>query len=260
MNLPSKKTLMITLIAVILLTMLIPINARGIVSTEETNLNVRIEPDIESDIIASLTKGTYVELISYEDGWWYLSYEKGKYGYCSEEYITELNSTVVFDMNGDYVPVALDIVDYKQYDTRWNKLKVGYSGQNIHNIGCTLTSVAMVESYINDKEITPADIVKTFSFTSGGAIYWTKNYRTNWSKNYLETIYYELIQGNPVIIEAKTCKNVTHWVVVTGFTGGNELTADKFTINDPGSSKRTLLSDFFDMYPIYSKFVQVLSE
>lgn len=253
----KKSLVVISLIIFMISTMILPVFARGLVSTEETNLNVRAEPSVSSEIIASLSKGAYVELISHEDGWWYLEYEKGKYGYCSDEYITELNSDIKYIRDGYFAPVTLDIVDYKQYDNQWSKLKIGRSGQTVRYIGCALTCVAMVETYRNDKSVTPKDVVRTFSFTSGGAIYWTKNYSVNYSKNYLDTIYHELQQGNPVIIEGKTSRNVTHWVVITGFTGDDELSSDKFTINDPGSSKRTLLSDFLDVYPIYSKFMQV---
>ena len=244
-----------TMIIISVMIILVPLHARGYVSTEETNLNVRSEPSITSDIVASLAKNSYVELISCDDGWWYLEYEKGRYGYCAEEYITELNSTVEYYSDGYYESVALDVVDFKQYDPKWGKLKIGYSGENIHNIGCALTCVAMTESYRTDRYITPKDVVNTFAFTKSGAIYWTDNYLVNRSDKYLETIYAELIRGNPVIIESKTPKDITHWVVITGFTGGDELSADKFTINDPGSSKRKLLSDYFDIYPNYSKIV-----
>jgi len=262
LNLSKKKSLIIILLTfTLLLTMVLPISARGYVSTKETNLNVRNSPSITAEIIASLPQNAYVELISYtfEDGWWYLEYEKGKYGYCFSEYITELYSQPIFIQNGYYSAVELDIIDYKQYDPKWGKLQVGYSGENIHNIGCALTCVAMLESYRTEKKITPKDVLNKFSFTPGGAIYWTADYSVNWSDDYLKTIYYELTQGNPVMIESKNQKNTSHWVVITGFTGGDILSADKFTINDPGSSKRKLLSDFFDMYPSYSKFVQLSS-
>ena len=246
------------LMVALFLMMLIPVSARGYVSTQETSLNVRASPSMTADIIAKLPKNSHVELISYEDGWWYLEYEKGNRGYCFGEYITELHSTIEYVHNGYYGTVELNIVDYKQFDSKWGKLQIGKSGENIYNIGCALTCVAMTESYRTDKLITPKDIVNSFTFTSGGAICWTENYSLNWSAeyNYLETIYYELTQGNPVIIESKALNDVSHWVVVTGFTGGDELSADKFTINDPGSSRRKVLSDYFDIYSSYSKIVQ----
>lgn len=261
MYLKRKKSLIIiSLVALMLLTTSLPIYGRGIVSTELTGLNVRSEPSLISEIITSIAKGKFVELISYDDGWWYVEYEKGKYGYCADTYITELNSTLKFEYDGYYAPVELDVVSYKQYDSKWGKLTIGNSGQNIYTIGCALTCVAMVESYRTDEDITPKDIVNTFSFTNGGALYWTDDYNLNWTENYLEIIYCELLQGKPVILEGKTLNNITHWIVITGFIGGDELTADKFIINDPGSSKRTLLSDFFDTYPIYSKIVQVSTQ
>ena len=44
-----------------------------------------------------------------------------------------------------------------------------------------------------------------------------------------------------------------HWVVITGFTGG-EVTAANFTINDPGTSSRTTLAQFLNAYPNFYKY------
>ena len=59
----------------------------GIVSTTSGNLNVRSGASTGSSISASLKKGSYVTLISRSGSWWYLEYEKGKYGYSHSDYI-----------------------------------------------------------------------------------------------------------------------------------------------------------------------------
>ena len=73
------------------------------------------------------------------------------------------------------------------------------------------------------------------------------------STNYLSNIYNLLKAGKPVAIGAKTSSGGQHWVVVTGYKGGNTLKASNFTINDPGSSTRDTLDDLFSSYPIFYK-------
>ena len=111
----------------------------------------------------------------------------------------------------------------------------------------------MLESYRLGYSITPDVLSKKVSYTSGGLLYWPSNYIQSTNSNYLSTIYNLLKSGKPVTIGAKTSSGGQHWVVVTGYKGGNTLTASKFTINDPGSSTRDTLDDFFNSYPIFYK-------
>jgi len=156
---------------------------------------------------------------------------------------------------GAYPPVGLDVVSYKQYDSRWADLYVGSSGNTVRNIGCTLTCVAMAESYSAGYYVTPAYIVRNSSFTPGGALYWPSHYTKDYTSDYLSAIYDKLCEGKPVIFHSKNRYGSSHWVLVTGFTGGDTLTADRFTINDPGSASRTTLADHLAYYPNYSKIV-----
>lgn len=61
----------------------------GIVTTQSTGLNVRAAASAGSSQLAVLPKGSYVTLIAKTGNWWYVEYAKGKYGYCSADYITE---------------------------------------------------------------------------------------------------------------------------------------------------------------------------
>lgn len=65
----------------------------GIVSTQNTGLIVRSSPSTSASVLASLPKGGYVTLISNSNGWWYVEYGKGKFGYCSDKYITVTSAT-----------------------------------------------------------------------------------------------------------------------------------------------------------------------
>jgi uncharacterized protein YraI len=237
----------------------------GIIATVESDLNVRKGPSINYDVIAKLPKDTHVDLYKLVDDWWYIGYYTDKsgdavhsadsdkavkyeYGYSNETYIYE-------SYLQKYIPVSIDLPDYKQYDSEWGRIIVGKSGQNIKNIGCTVTCVAMVESYRKNEVVTPADIAATFSFTGGGAIYWTAVYNPTYTSDYLITAYNELVAGNPVLIESKNKYGTSHWVVINGFRGG-ELTAENFLINDPASTDRKTLADYFEAYPNYSKIIK----
>ena len=98
-------------------------------------------------------------------------------------------------------------------------------------------------------------MMKSLSYDSYGNVYWPADYKVNyWHENYLRTIYNILADGKPVLIGAKNSSGSQHWVVVTGYTGGSDFTADKFTINDPGSKTNTNLAQFFSSFPTLYKF------
>nr|MBQ4320479.1 C39 family peptidase [Clostridia bacterium] len=158
-------------------------------------------------------------------------------------------------VNTAYKKIQLGVASYKQYDPRWGNMYIGSSGRTVKSIGCTVNCVAMAETYRNGYNITPADIVSSSKFTSGGAYYWPGHYSKDYSSDYLSVIYRKLSEGKPVIFHSNASGGSSHWVIVTGFTGGNTLSADKFIINDPGSAVRTTLADHLKYYPNYSKLV-----
>ena len=63
----------------------------------------------------------------------------------------------------------------------------------------------------------------------------------------------KLKQNKPVLFGAKKSGGSQHWVVITGFSGG-EVTAKNFTINDPGSSSRKNLKQLLESYPLFYKY------
>ena len=64
----------------------------GVVSVSWGSLNVRSTPLLPGTILTSLPKGTYVTLLSKSGNWWHVEYAKGRYGYCSADYIAELST------------------------------------------------------------------------------------------------------------------------------------------------------------------------
>ncbi len=60
------------------------------------------------------------------------------------------------------------------------------------------------------------------------------------------------LKTKPFAVGMKKANGGQHWVLVTGFTGGNSLSASNFIINDPASTK-TKLSDVIANYPYFYK-------
>ena len=287
----------------------------GVVSLSSGRLNVRKSASTSSTILASLSNGSYITLISSSGNWYYVEYADGKYGYCHKDYIkldsgktatvntisTSLNvrsgagtgysikdsvskgevviilsssngwSKILYNVtktgyvNSQYLSaqtsttsyskIALNIPDFKQTDPRWANVVIGNSGKTIGKIGCATTGIAMMESYRTGTTIYPDLMSKKLSYSSSGNVYWPSDYKVVTSNSdYFNKIYEKLKDGKPVLFGAKNSYGTQHWVVITGFTGGNSLTASGFTINDPGTKYRTNLQQFMNEYPVFYKY------
>lgn len=224
-------------------------SAAASVNITSGTLNVRAGAGTSYAVIGSLNKGKWVVVLSESNGWSKILYQGTKVGYVSSQYMKKQSSDT-------YSAISLNVPDYKQTDSRWADVTLGNSGKTIRSIGCTTTALAMTESYRLGYTIYPDAMSKKLSYSSSGSLYWPTNYLTTTDgTNYLQQIYQLLKQGKPVIIGAKTSSGNQHWVVVTGFTGGNSLSAANFKINDPGTSSRTNLSQFLNAYPAFYKLV-----
>ena len=154
-------------------------------------------------------------------------------------------------------PVQLDAPDYKQFDSRWASKKIGYS--TIKQVGCLTTAIAMKYSYETGVETTPDKMVSKLSY-SGDNLLWVSYTNLGYtmespsnktlSQADMQKIYNCLQNGKPVIIGAKKSSGGQHYVLVTGYTGstGSSFTLSDFVINDPGSSTRKRLNEFFAVY------------
>lgn len=287
----------------------------GTVTVSYGKLNVRSSGSTSSSILATLSKGSYITLISKSGSWWYVEYGDGKFGYCHSDYITTVSSStatvsissgylnirsgpgstyskigtlqkgetviilsssgvwrrILFDgtetgyvssvylsssaASTSYSAVSLNVPSYKQTDSRWANTLIGSSGKTIAQIGCATTAISMIESYRSGTAIYPNAMSKKLKYTSSGSVYWPSDYTAYYSSNgYLSNIYNQLKLGKPVLIGLKNKYGSQHWVVITGFTGGNSLTASRFTINDPGSKTRTNLQQLLNSYPTLYKY------
>ncbi|MDE6947616.1 MAG: SH3 domain-containing protein [Anaeroplasmataceae bacterium] len=213
------------------------------VQTGGANLNVRQGPSTSYTQFEKVRNNDYVIILSNSGSFSKVLFEGNKVGYVSNDYLASVYT---------YGAISLSVSSYKQYDSRWANLTLGTQGQTIREIGCLTTCIAMSESYRTGTTKTPITIRNTNRYTPDGSLYWPSNYITSTSSNYLTTIYNQLKLGKPVSIGLKKANGGQHWVIVTGFTGGNSISASNFVINDPASTK-TRLSEVIANYPYFYK-------
>ena len=221
------------------------------VDTDGDILNVRTGPGTGYSRITALPHGTIVMVRSTENGWSRILYHGTKMGYVSAKYL----SGVVEKPNTTYSAISLNVPSFKQTDSRWASYPLGTRGGTIGTIGCAVTGISMLESYRTGTTIYPNEMAKKLSFTAGGAVYWPSHFKGSTTQSgYLQKIYNLLQEGKPVLIGATTSSGGQHWVVITGYSGGNTLSTSGFTINDPGSNTRSTLQQFLRSYPIFYKY------
>lgn len=209
------------------------LNGKSMTTTE--NLNFRKGPSTKHSIITTIKKGTNVTIYNTISNWSY-AYFNGNYGYLYSSYLTDGK--------------VLNICDFKQYDSRWKNIKIT-SNKTISQIGCLTTAMAMSESYRTNTVIYPNEMKNKLSYTSSGDMYWPSNYKTDTTFSYLTKIYNNLLNNKPTIIGAKNSVS-SHFVIVYGINGSSS-NLSSYLINDPASTTRTTLKDFFLSYPTYLK-------
>ncbi|MDD4699376.1 MAG: SH3 domain-containing protein [Oscillospiraceae bacterium] len=217
----------------------------GYVSTSSSSLTVRTGAGTSYSVKNYIFRGTNILILSESSGWYKILYNGIQTGYVSALYIKKYES---------YSYVSLNTANYKQTDSRWADTELGSSGKTISQVGCAVSCLSITESYRTGTTITPNKLATSLSFTSGGAVYWPTNYVSYAESDYLKVVYSKLVEGKPVIIGGRTSLGSSHYVVITGFTGGT-LSAGNFLIKDPGSTARTTLSQYSSKYTNFSKIV-----
>lgn len=215
------------------------------VNTQSGSLNVRSGAGTSYPRVGSAAKGETVIRLAQKGSWSQILYQGTKTGYVSSQYL-----------QSGYAPVSLWVRDMKQMDPRWGNTIVGESGKTIAQIGCATTAIAMVESHRTGIVRYPDEMMTLLQYTPSGNVYWPAHYKTVTKEDgYLNAIYALLKQGKPILFGATNSYGSQHWVVITGFLGGNAITADRFTIQDPGSNSRINLQQFLKAYPKFYKFL-----
>lgn len=213
------------------------------VNTKSGNLNVRTGAGAGYAKAGTVSKGETVIHLSESGSWSRILYDGTKTGYVSSQYLSQNDPSV-----------TLWVKNMKQMDERWADTVIGTSGKTIAQIGCATTAIAMVESHRTGIIRYPDEMMTLLEYTPSGSVYWPSHYTTvTDGSGYLSRIYSLLKQGKPILFGATNQYGSQHWVVITGFTGGS-ITAEKFTIQDPGSNSRTNLQQFLNVYPNFYKF------
>lgn len=216
------------------------------VSADGYRLNIRSGPSTAYGVVSQFWDGTGVTVLSSSGGWAKVLYAGTGIGYVSEEFLTYASSGTP--------AVSLSVPYYSQLDPRWANLRLGSSRYTVGSAGCTTTAMAMVESTVRGYPLTPAGMVKELGYSSSGNLYWPSTYSPYTGTDYLSVIYRQLKAGRPVMIGGFTPAGAQHWVVVTGFTGG-DLKAENFTVHDPGSGGRKTLGEFQSKYSVFYKIM-----
>ena len=214
------------------------------VNTSSGSLNVRTGPGTGYSKLGSVNKGEVVIVLSNSDGWSKVLYQGTKTGYVSASYLS-----------AGYPAVSLWVRDMKQMDLRWADTIVAESGKTFSKIGCATTAIAMLEAHRTGVTVYPDEMMTKLKYTPSGSVFWPEHYTTVTDGNsYLTAIYKLLRQGKPILFGATNPYGKQHWVVITGYIGGNTLSSSGFMIRDPGSYLRTTLDQFLKDYPNFYKY------
>ncbi len=161
--------------------------------------------------------------------------------------------------------IRLEVPDYKQFDEEWGSEALGSS--TLKSSGCLVTAMAMLHSYTTSADVTPVTMRDMLAFTGGGALaswaditdlgYTVETYEScAVTETILEHVFTQLREGKPVVMGCKNSSGGQHYVTIIGYTGdGNSFTADLFLMNDPGSSKRYVLSEYLALFPRLYKLI-----
>ncbi len=210
-------------------------------------LNVRGGPSASYAVKTVLSRGTVVVKLSTSGNFAKIVYNGTSVGYVNASYLKSVGDSSASTAT-TYAAISLNVPSYKQTDSRWAAVEVGDSGKTIGSIGCATTALAMTESYRTGSTVTPDEMEERLSYDSSGSLYWPDNYALVSSITFSQ-LYAKLKSGVPVVVGCKNASGGSHFVVITGYSGGSSLTASGFTINDPGSSSRTTLAQFLSAYP-----------
>ncbi|MFZ1619845.1 MAG: hypothetical protein WAT72_04325 [Microgenomates group bacterium] len=130
---------------------------------------------------------------------------------------------------------------YSQRDERWANRTMGYSSENVLNVGCLITSTAMVAKKYGDGS-TPGDLAADANRFYGNTAYVTLPWRSVGGRSYtpVSNIDQELQNGNYVIVGVGGCgSGGSHFVVLTKKDG------DSYIMHDPIYGPDKKFSDYY---------------
>lgn len=123
---------------------------------------------------------------------------------------------------------------YNQRDSQWGGLALNHSSYSIAEVGCLMTSVAMVYTHYGHRDVTPVSINSNPSnFAAYEPAYLLYTISANGVSSTRVGTYIDsnLQNGTPVIVGIRYASGDTHFVVLTGGSNGNYLMNDPFVPN-----------------------------
>ena len=134
---------------------------------------------------------------------------------------------------------------YSQRDPRWRAVQLGTSGRSMAQIGCMVTSIAMLSDYFKPA-VRPDDVVITSKFTSGGLLIWGSlqllGFKFSWrgyDRNDHEIMRHLKDKDLAVLLQVA---DKTHWVVATG----RDFFSGLYKIADPLYGDRATMKRYQD--------------
>lgn len=137
---------------------------------------------------------------------------------------------------------------YNQRDERWGRNNIGDSTEQVWDVGCLVTSVAMVLKQAGSN-ITPADIAANGSYYFSSTAYmllpWAGGkFSSAWGFNQ-SSVDNRLSIGKPVIVGLKAGPYGQHFVVLKSGANGDYL------MNDPWNGANLKFTDYYSTGQIF---------
>lgn len=134
---------------------------------------------------------------------------------------------------------------YNQRDSRWGNNAIGSSPEAVWDVGCLLTSVAMVMKK-HGSNVTPADIASNSSYFFSNTAYMNLpwgggKFSVSWGNNQ-SAIDSKLASGEPVIVGVR---GGAHFVVLKSGSAGH------YVMNDPWYGPDLNFSDYYSSISQY---------
>jgi peptidoglycan hydrolase CwlO-like protein len=134
---------------------------------------------------------------------------------------------------------------FNQRDSRWGNMMMGSSSEQVWEVGCLATSMAMVMKK-HGQDVTPANVVGNSSYFFSNTAYmllpWGGGRFTSaWGQN-TSAIDSKLASGEPVIAGVR---GGAHFVVLKSGSGGH------YTMNDPWNGPDLQFSDYYSSISQY---------
>jgi hypothetical protein len=152
----------------------------------------------------------------------------------------------------------MTITPLSQRDPRWAKKALGFSKLSIGGYGCTITSLAMLISRVENREVRVDEVnekLKSVKAFSGALLLWSrvplaypslKFIKRAYNYSNADAAFNIYIKGVPVMVEVSGAKigAPRHWVL---FKGGGKA-------NDPWTGKEISTSYYpLTGYSVFSK-------